>query len=187
MENTQSGAGQKIAMDEDLRVPSEPLPWKILLFSLFLFGFSIFIFFGLRLGYANYLSSRSDKLDARMAELASQVSQEDQQNLIAFYSQIVNMREVLGRHQFTGNAFDLLEKYTLPTVTFSNMSVMGETRTINLDGQAKTMSDLIEQMSVFDNAEEIDGDATIEKISFSGSSVSFSLVLKITESAFSRL
>jgi len=163
------------------------LPWRILLFSGIVFAMSIFVFFGLRFGYASYLDSRSENLDERIQELASRVSQEDQQDLISFYSQIINLRTVLDRHHFVVKTFDYLEKYVLPSVTYTGAKVSMNGTSIVLSGEANTMQDLIEQLSVFDTAPEFEGKAIIDQLSFNGERVGFGVTLQIKPESLKRL
>ncbi|KKU15197.1 hypothetical protein A3D55_01780 [Candidatus Jorgensenbacteria bacterium RIFCSPHIGHO2_02_FULL_45_20] len=163
------------------------LPWKILLFSVFLFGFSILVFFGLRFGYKTYLSTRSENLDARLEELASRVSGEDEQDLIALYSQIVNLREVLKSHKFTVNTIELLEKYTLPSVYFYDARISGGNGTMDMRGKAKTMRDFVEQLSIFDAAPEFAEKTAVDRISFDANqAVDFTIILKASDDTLAR-
>lgn len=157
------------------------LPWRILLFSGILFGLSLFVFFGFHFGYGSYLDSRSEKIDEKTKELVSQVSQEDRQNLISFYSQIVNLRTVLAKHNFTVKVFDYLEKYTVPTVFYTNAKVTLDGKSLALSGEANTMQDLIEQLSLFDSAPEFEGRAIIDQLEFNRGKVGFSVTLQIRE------
>jgi hypothetical protein len=163
------------------------LPWRILLFSGIVFGLSLFIYFGFRFGYESYLDSRSETLDQKIQELASQISQEDQQNLISFYSQLVNLRTVLEKHQFIVKSFDFLDKYTLPTVYYSGAKIMGVDRVIELSGGAKSMDDFIEQLAVFDAAPEFDEKAIVENVQFSNQEVGFSIILHMSADALKKL
>lgn len=163
------------------------LPWRILLFSGIVFGISIFVFFGLRFGYASYLDSRSKNLDERIQELASRVSQEDQQDLISFYSQIVNLRTVIEKHHFVAKTFDYIEKYILPTVVYTGAKVSMNGTSVVISGEANTMQDLIEQLSVFDSAPEFEGKAIIDSLSFEGGKVGFGVTLQVKEDSVKRL
>jgi hypothetical protein len=168
-------------------IDSAGLPWRILLFSGIVFGLSLFVYFGFRFGYESYLNSRSEKLDQKIEALASEISQEDQQNLITFYSQLVNLRTVLEKHQFIVKSFDFLEKYTLPTVYYSDAKVMGGDRVIKLSGGAKTMDNFIEQLAVFDGAPEFQEKVIVEDVQFSGQNVGFSIVLHMSADALKKL
>jgi len=113
------------------------VPWRILLMSATLFGLSVFVYFGLKFGYTNYLEARADTLDQNMNSLATEVSEEDQERLINFYSQLVNLSKVLDRHVFSGNLFSFLERNTLGTVYFTRVE-FSEESILTLDGFATT-------------------------------------------------
>lgn len=164
------------------------LPWKILLFSVIVFSFTVFAYFGLSAGYESYLDSRVKSLDEKIDALAEQVGQEDQQKLVSFYSQLVNLREVLSEHKFSVQTFKLLEKYTLPSVFFKKADFEADTWKMRLEGEADTLDSLIEQMSIFDSAKELESKSVLEQIGFENQRrVSFVLVVYFKPSALSKL
>lgn len=163
------------------------LPWKVLLFSVIVFGFSLFAYFGLSVGYESYLDSRLKSLDDGIDKLAAQVGQEDQQKLVSFYSQLINLEKVLKEHSFSIQTFKSLEKYTLPLVTFTKADFDAGERKMKLEGMANTLDTLIEQMSVFDGAKELEGKSVLEQIGFEKQNVSFVLVIYFKPDALSKL
>jgi hypothetical protein len=152
------------------------LPWRVLLFAIILFAFSIFILLGLKLGYNSYIDSKDATLDKKIDELGTKVTQDQQKSLISFYSQLNNLKDVLGMHKFSVRIFDLLEKYTLPTIYFSDAKITADIDKVQLSGVAASTENLVEQLSVFDKAPEF-SDSSLQQMSFLQQGISFSIIL----------
>ncbi|MCL4404008.1 hypothetical protein M1432_01550 [Patescibacteria group bacterium] len=152
-------------------------PWRLFVFSLVLFLLSVLIYFGLKFGYESYLQKQSDGLDTQLAQLSNQISQQDQQQFVGFYSQLVNLKTVLGSHAFTGNVFPFLEKDTLPQVYYTDAKFSASGDVLSLTGQAASLQVLAEQTAEFEQASELQS-ATLLATSFNpGGTVNFSLQL----------
>ena len=63
------------------------------------------------IGYESYLNTRSAGMDTQLEELSNSISQKEQQKFAGFYSQIANLKTVLGQHIFSANIFPFLEKH----------------------------------------------------------------------------
>ena len=133
------------------------LPWRLLVFATILFGFALLIYFGLRFGYANFLNAEAENLDKKIEELSLQVREEDQQNFINFYSQLINLKKVLDRHIFPSNIFNFLEKNTLGNVYYNRAEFSAREKSLDLSGLANGAQVLVQQLSLFDRASELDG------------------------------
>ena len=127
-------------------------PWRLLVFSIALFAFSILVYFGVRLGYAAYLEDRMADVDAALAALTGEVTAAEQEQFVGFYSQIVNLKSVLARHTYGGNIFTFLEKYTLPEVQFTEADLNVEGLTLSLRGDAPSVEEVGEQLAALETA-----------------------------------
>ncbi len=159
------------------------LPWHLLIFSVFLVGFSIFIYFGLKFGYASYLDSRAASLDKKIEVLTGKVSKDEQQNLISFYSQFINLKKVLGGHAFSSNIYGFLERNTLPPVYYYEANFLADDKTVELKGKADSMETLVGQLSLFDKSPELEK-VVLEQLSFEGAQVGFGAILTFKEEFF---
>jgi len=166
--------------------PSIGLPWRILLFAGILFVFSLFIFLGLKFGYNAYIDSKDKSLDQKIDDLATKISQDQQKTLISFYSQLNNLKDVLEKHRFSVRVFDLLEKYTIPSVYFNGASINIETNKIQLSGVAKSTEDLVEQLGVFDKSAEFSS-SVLQQMNFVPQGVGFTIILSPKADALSKL
>jgi len=161
------------------------MPWRLLVFSAFLFGFSVFIFLGLKLGYGTYLDAQAASIDADIDALAGVVSSEEQSTLVRFYSQLVNTERILAGHQFISNVFSFLEDYVAPQVYFSSASFDARGAFV-LQGRATSAEDVVGQLAIFDAAPEV-ARVLLGNIDFSDEGVGFDVTLSFKESFFEKI
>lgn len=152
-------------------------PWRLLISAAFLFLFSIFVFVGLKFGYTSYLVGERKRVDASIDQLAKQVTSEDKEKFVSFYSQIVNLKKALGDHLFSYNIFSFLEKNTVPSVTYTNASMEGESQTLTLDGTTPEFDAVAGQVTVFERQPEV-AVIALDKVSLTSGNTVFTI--KIT-------
>ena len=164
------------------RPPARTPGWsgQLLMFSGTLFFISLLIFFGIRFGYSRYLSAEVKALDKKINELVQQVPEEDQAGIINFFSQIANVKTLLGNHVVGSGILRWLEENTHPNIYFTSFSFNAQSRNIILPGIAKNFTDIVEQLQIFSAAV-----GEIEKVNFSnallqGNQWQFSMTLILT-------
>jgi hypothetical protein len=135
--------------------PNTGLPWKLTVFSIVLFVFSLFIFAGMKFGYISYLTSQQENLKKETAALAKKINPDDQAKYVNFYSQTINLQKVLERHQFSGNLFNFLQDKTATNIYYTNASYSADGGKLTVQGIAATSEALVQQLSVFDSAPEL--------------------------------
>ena len=159
---TQSALEQELRRTERLPVG---WPWRLLLFSVVVFGATIAGYLGITLGYQPYLNSRIKTLDTEIANLTQTVGEEQQKNLVLLYSQLSNIQNLLNSHTASSKIFDLLEKNTQPQVYYLSLSFSLAGKNIQLDGSAPSYGALAQQIEIFKQIPEI------EKVSLGDSAV----------------
>lgn len=162
------------------------LPWRLLVFSVFIFGFSALVFLGVKFGYGTYLDGQSKRIESETESLASAVSDKEQEGLVSFYSQLANIEKVLNRHSFSSNVFSFLERATIPEVYYGSASFSGSDFSVSLQGKARSFEDLIGQLTVFDNSPEVQ-ETVLERMGFEGGGTSFGLRLKLKPAYFGKM
>ncbi len=161
-------------------------PWRLLVFSVVLFGLSIFIYVGLNVGYESYLDSKSTSLDQKLAQLSNSVSEQDQQQFIVFYSQLANLKKVLAEHAFGGNVFPFLETNTLPQVSYTDAEYNHTASQVTLTGEASSLQMLAAQLAQFNKASGVQR-TTLSSLNFSPrGTVSFSIEIVFAPDFFSK-
>ncbi len=152
-------------------------PWRLFVFSLVLFLLSLLIYFGLKFGYENYLQNQATSVDGQLNQLSNAVSQQDQQQFVGFYSQLVNLKTIFASHVFSANSLPFLERDTLPQVYYTDAKFSAGGDALTLTGQASSLQVLAEQMAEFEQAPELQS-ATLSSTAFNpGGAVSFSVDL----------
>lgn len=163
------------------------LPWRLLVFSLVLFGLSVSVYFGLKFGYSSYLKAETESIDNKIDNLAKEVSQEDQQNFVNFYSQLINLKRVLDQHEFSSNLFGFLERNTIQTVYYNDASFSSDNRTMLLKGEAESSEVLVQQLNVFEKTPELEK-VILDQMVFDSAkrNVGFSVALIFRQNFFSQ-
>ncbi len=159
------------------------LPWRILVLSIVLFGFSLFIYFGVEWGYAAYLTKKEKTIDASIQQLGAQVSAEDQEKIVNFYSQLTNLKKVLDRHGFASNFFNFLERNTFGGIYYTSATFSSNGSLLALRGHGASMQSVVEQLTQFDRAPEL-LKVVADQISFDKDGVSFNVTLTFRSTYF---
>ena len=138
------------------REPPKTPGWSfgLLMFSGVIFFIALLAYFGLTLGYEPYLNGQISQLNAKIDALAKSISPDDQARFITFYSEITNLKSVLGNHVFFSQFLAWLEKNTQANVYYSHLAFSSENR-IMLTGNAKSVTDISQQIAIFEAAHEV--------------------------------
>jgi hypothetical protein len=183
--NTTSGAPENAVAEQFV---SERLPvgwpWRLLVFSIALFAFSLLIYFGIKLGYSVYLEGRIAEVDVALAVLTGEVTTAEQEQFVGFYSQIVNLKSVLERHEYGGNIFAFLEKYTLPEVQFTEAELNAEERTLSLRGNGPSLDAVGQQLAALETAPGV-ARVLLRDVNAEGRAT-FSFTIMFTDAFFER-
>ena len=131
-------------------------PRKFLTFSFFLFLLVALTYFGLSVGYKAYLNRDIDKLEGALNDLRFEVPQEEQDELVSFFSQVANIKKVLDEHVIASNFFSVLEKNTHSKIAYTNMDLSVADRKIGLSGVAADYDALVTQLAIFESVPEIE-------------------------------
>lgn len=170
------------------REPVQTPGWssQLLMFSGTVFFISIAVYFGIVFGYKPYLQKEVAALDNQIKTFGKQIPQEEQNKLVSFYSQIVNLQEILQKHVISSKLFAWLEKNTEAGVYFTKFNLAAPTSQINLSGVAKTIDDFSKQIIIFQN------DKLVSRISINSVLVSpsgawqFSVTLLLADGALTQ-
>jgi len=130
-------------------------PWKIFLFSIVLFGLVLFIYFGIIWGYQPFLKAEEQSLDKKINEIGGQISQQDRENFINFYSQLVNLQSLLEGHIKGSNIYNFLEKNTDQGIYYESADLSVTEHSLRLAGVARSYDNLVKQLFAFEQIPEI--------------------------------
>ncbi|MFH1161897.1 MAG: hypothetical protein V1696_01290 [Candidatus Jorgensenbacteria bacterium] len=161
-------------------------PWRLLVFSIVIFAFTLLVFFGIKFGYTAFLDKKSSDLDSSLNKLSEEVSVTDQSRFVGFYSQIVNLKSVLDRHLFSANLFTFLEQNVIDGVVFTEAKFSGLDRALNLQGTASSFDAIAQQMAVFAKVREVQK-VLLEDANVGSGNAAFRLSVVFTDAFFKKL
>jgi hypothetical protein len=140
---------------------------QLLMFSATVFFLTVAIFLGLQFGYHAYLTNQNADFQQQIDSFAVQVPADQQERLVAFYSQLQNLNTLLDKHVIVSQVFPWIENSTITTVSFTKISLNTGTQQIALSGLARTLADFSQQLRIFQ-----DRSTDVQRVSFSNVSVS---------------
>jgi hypothetical protein len=176
----------KSALEEELKRPEGlPVgwPWRLLIFMAIVFCTMAALYLGMTLGYKPYLDSKISGLDQEISQLSQSIDEEQQKNLISFYSQLININNLLATHPESSKFFDFLEKNTSGKVYYESADLSVAEKTVKLEGVAANYSALSEQMELFRRASEITN-ISLDNSSAGESGINFSVKLSLSGKIF---
>ncbi|MDP3975143.1 MAG: hypothetical protein Q8P88_02575 [Candidatus Jorgensenbacteria bacterium] len=159
-------------------------PWRLLVFAIALFAFSLLVYFGVKIGYTKYLEDRIVGVDAALLALSGEVTSEEQEQFVNFYSQIVNLKTVLDKHPYGGNIFTFLERFTLPEVQFVEAELDADDRVLTLRGNGPSIDIVGQQLAALESASGV-ARVLLRDVNVAGR-VTFSLTIFFSDSFFER-
>lgn len=154
-------------IEEQLQKPEDievGWPWRLLVFTLFIFGLMLVIFLGIKFGYGPYLDKKAQTLDASISEKSQSLNQGQVDNFIKFYSQVANFKTLLSQHVFGSNILNFLEENTLKTLNYTSFSLDVARQEIKISGIAPDYEVLSQQLEIFRQS------GSIKDIAFKNSS-----------------
>ena len=177
------GFGNRTGQVPGREVLPSGAPRKFFTFSFFMFLLVALTYFGLSVGYKAYLNQEIKKLETSLDELRFEVPEEEQEELIRFFSQVGNIKTVLDKHIITSNFFLVLERNTHASIAFTDMDLSTTERKISLDGVAANYDALVAQMSILESVPEVER-IVLDNSQLNAGAVSFRLTLTVDASVF---
>lgn len=128
---------------------------QLLLLSGTLLAISLILYGGLSFGYEPYLEGQVSSLDAKIQDFSRQIPIEDQAKLTSFYSQLANLKTLIGKHASNSKVFDWLEGNTQGNVYFTKLTFNASTYQLTLIGNSRTPDDAAEQAAIIEDQPEV--------------------------------
>lgn len=132
------------------------LPWRIFSFSFIIFIALLAVYAGLEFGYKPFLNSRIKSLDQKIAALTQSINEEQQNNLINFYSQLVNLKDLINSHIITSNFLELLEKNTYPEIHYTGLTLGIKEKEVKIEGLSPDYEFLTKEMELLAKLPEVE-------------------------------
>lgn len=145
-------------VDRLTREPVSTPGWssRLLLFSCTLLLLMLFLYVGLEFGYLPKLGADQSKLDSAIAAASNGIPPADQVRLASFYSQLANVKTLLGIHTTASSLFPWLQGAMLPNVYLARVSFVAMNQQLLINGVARSVRDVADQLSLFEAQPSID-------------------------------
>jgi|SRR3989344_3165885 len=140
--------------------PSRVPGWsgRLLMFSLTVFLVSVMSYLGLALAYKPNLDKREAEYKKKVEQQSQKISSLKQEEIVAFYSQIENVKKLLQSHVQASRVFELLEEKTLPTIAYGKFGLASATNEVKLTGTTRSFAEVSKQ------AEALSEDARVRDV-----------------------
>lgn len=130
--------------------------WRLLIFTFFIFFAIAASYLGIELGYARFLESQLQDIEAQVAQVAGAISDEDRENLAEFYSRLSNLDTLLAAHVNVTRLFPLLERATHRQVMYDSLDLNTETKELTLSGNAASYEILSRELRAYEQSPEVE-------------------------------
>ena len=131
-------------------------PWRFFSVSLIIFSATLLLYLGLFFGYKPFLNSSIKEKDGEISDLSQTVNAQDQEQFIKFYSQLVNLKILLGNHLISSKVFPILEQMTNQKIFYKSANLKIPEQELELDGVAESYGVLSEQLEAFNKSEAVE-------------------------------
>lgn len=159
-------------------------PWRLLLFSVFVFGIMLVSYLGLRFGYKPFLESQIQGLDTEIQKLATLMPQAEREQLTKFYFQVVNLKSILEKHVIASKLIPFAERIAHKQARFKSFSFAGDKGTVSIQMNAATPEAFVQQIEMLRSAPEVTSFAMSGVGVDEGGTINFGVVLTLKPELF---
>lgn len=157
--------------------------WRIFIFMLLILAALVLGYIGLDFGYKAFLNNSINELDVEIEEVAGRFELEESRDLVAFYSQMVNLRALLSSHIFGSKVFPFLESSTNSRVAYSTVDVSTQENQIVIDGIAESFEVLVQQLLFWQRSPSV-SDIILQENSLANDLVRFRVAIELVPNFF---
>ncbi len=129
--------------------------WRIFLFSIFVLVVVVAFYLGLNFGFKTYLNNQIKDFDNQINQLDKSFSDISKEQLLAFYSQLVNVKKIFSSRKSIAPIFGWIENKTHKDVIFTKLNVNTLGNQISLSGVSKTKNSSLEQVLLLQKADGV--------------------------------
>ncbi len=134
--------------DNQSRWPSVMLYLAIFLLAIV---FLIYIVLALKV---NIDTKKINDLDIKALLYNTPEQKKVEAKVLAYKKKIDDVSQIINNHKISLNIFNFIEKKTLPSVWFSNLSILEAKNNINLGGESDNMATLSNQIKVLEESKD---------------------------------
>lgn len=172
-------------LDDKLRREQLPVgwPWRFFLFSVLVAVTTTVAYSGLVYGYTPFLASRIAAQDNALEQLGRIIPQKQQDEFIAFYSQLAHLQGILKNHVVMTHMLTLVEANTNVLAHYTTLEARVPERKVLLEGVAQNYAVFAEQLEAFSRMREVQTVIVNDSNALLGS-VQFRITLSFQPSVF---
>ena len=159
---------------------------QLLMFSGALLTISLIVYCGIHFSYKPYLESQKREMDSQIQQFSQAISESQQQKIVAFYSQLVNLRSILKNRSSVLPFFSWLERNTQANVYYDKLSFDVATGGLSLGVVAKSLADAEEQLKIFEEMPDAKSTVVGSVAADSSGLWKFNITLTVGRSAFAQ-
>lgn len=149
-------------------------PWRMFMLFALLFICSLIAYLGLLFGYKPYIESQILKTEGDLKSLSAQISPEEQNNFVEFYSQISNLKVLLAKHVLSSKLLPLIEGATDQKVVYTATNFTIPDKTLKIQGYSSSYEILAAQLALYENSPWVER-VILDDSSVTGATVKFTL------------
>jgi hypothetical protein len=166
----------------ELYAKKKPSGWlgKLLFLSIFLLIIVIVLYLAANF-YTNYINKSIADINNKIKNLSNEISASDRNEVLGFYSQLINLKGLLASHIYTSKIFNRLELVTHPKVAFSSFSYDGKNNSLKLEAYTDSLDSLAQQLLAFQKVTDFTK-VNISDIRLSDNKISFSVEINFKPS-----
>jgi len=123
--------------------------------GLLLFISSIAFWAALQYWYLPKIMSETDIVLSEVRKLSDEIPREKRDEVLRTYSQVLNIKKLLGDHVYSSRLFTWLEKNTHNGVFIDTITVSIPRSTVDITGKARDKDSIAEQVSAFESLPEV--------------------------------
>lgn len=123
--------------------------------ALIIFIFTVFVYFGIIFGYNPYLKSKTRTLEQKLSILNQSMDENQQKQIITFFSQMTNIQKLLSDYKIYSSIFDFIEKNTYQPIIYSNLKFNVAEMEVKIEGTAPNYEYLVKELALLNKAPEV--------------------------------
>jgi|GEM_PF-2805381 len=123
--------------------------------GLLLFVSSIAFWAMLQYWYLPKIMSETEIVLSEVRKLSEEIPTEKRDEMLRTYSQVLNIKKLLGGHVYSSKLFTWLEKNTHNGVFIDTITISMSRGTVDITGKAQDKDSIAEQVSVFESLPEV--------------------------------
>ncbi|MBI5421486.1 MAG: hypothetical protein HZA35_04235 [Parcubacteria group bacterium] len=127
----------------------------MVLWGVFLFAASLGFYAAMQYWYIPKITEDTTSIISDVKKLSDEIDKDKRDQVLRTYSQVLNIKKLLGNHVYASKLFTWLEKNTHKGVFIDTITISIPRDTLDILGKAQDKDSVAEQVSVFESLPEV--------------------------------